>query len=242
MGNAGKGVVVGYFAMSSDQHSAIRCVCFDWGGVILRHCRGWAEACAHAGLPVREGLDCPDLKAQRHALNQAFQTGRIHEDAFFPQLAAATGMLYSADEVRQLHHAWLLDEYAGVADVIDAINATGHIETALLSNTNAAHWARHMDSRCGRFKADYPTIQRITHRHASHLLGHAKPHGDIYRAFEDATGFGPGEILFFDDLPDNIAMARQLGWHGVLIDYTQETAPQLWAALRRYGVHECMSA
>ncbi|MFN6043097.1 MAG: HAD-IA family hydrolase, partial [Phycisphaerae bacterium] len=139
-------------------------------------------------------------------------------------------------EVRRLHHGWLLTEYAGVSDIIDAINAVGHVQTALLSNTNAAHWARHMDSPCGTIKADYPAIQRITHRHASHLLGHAKPHGDIYRAFEDATGFGPGDILFFDDLPDNIAMARQLGWHAVLIDHTRETAPQLHAALLKTGV------
>jgi len=229
---------VGYFAMSSNRTCSIRCVCFDWGGVLLRHCRGWVEACEAAGVPAREGMDSPQLKQRRQELNQQFQTGRVHERDFFPQLAEATGGLYTADEVRQVHHAWLLTEYAGVGDVIDAINATGNVETALLSNTNAAHWARHIDSPCGRVKADYPAIQRIMHRHASHLLGHAKPHGDIYRAFEDATGFGPGEILFFDDLPDNIAMAKQLGWHGVLVDYTQETAPALFAALRRYGVLE----
>ncbi|MFN7314776.1 MAG: HAD-IA family hydrolase [Phycisphaerae bacterium] len=220
----------------SSQHCAIRCVCFDWGGVILRHCRGWAEACLASGVPLREGMDDPVRKQHRQELNHLFQIGRISEAEFFPQIAAATGGLYTEAEVRRLHHGWLLTEYAGVSDIIDAINAVGHVQTALLSNTNAAHWARHMDSPCGTIKADYPAIQRITHRHASHLLGHAKPHGDIYRAFEDATGFGPGDILFFDDLPDNIAMARQLGWHAVLIDHTRETAPQLHAALLKTGV------
>jgi FMN phosphatase YigB (HAD superfamily) len=222
--------------MLSDHQSAIRCVCFDWGGIILRHCRSWSEACQRVGLPVREGFDQPDLKQRRQLLNQRFQVGRLDAASFFVELAAATGGAYTPEEVRAVHHAWLLDEYAGAGDVIDAIHATNRIETALLSNTNAAHWARHLDSPCGTHKADYPTIQRIMHRHASHLLGHAKPHGDIYRAFEDATGFGPGEILFFDDLPDNIAMARTLGWHAVLIDYTRETAPQLMHALTRAGV------
>jgi glucose-1-phosphatase len=228
---------VGYTFMS-ERPSAIRCVCFDWGGVILRHCRGWAEACIAAGVPLREGMDDPVRKQRRQELNHLFQIGRMQEREFFPQIAEATGGLYTEADVRRLHHAWLLTEYAGVGEVIDAINATGNVETALLSNTNAAHWARHIDTPDR--KADYPTIQRITHRHASHLLGYAKPHGDIYRAFEDATCMGPGNILFFDDLPDNIAMARQLGWHAVLIDHTRETAPQLHAALQRFGVLETL--
>jgi FMN phosphatase YigB (HAD superfamily) len=42
--------------------------------------------------------------------------------------------------------------------------------------------------------------------------------------------------LFFDDLPENIKTAEQLGWQGELIDHTQETAPQVIAALTRHGL------
>jgi glucose-1-phosphatase len=228
---------VGYFAMSSNDRAdpcAIRCVCFDWGGVIMRHCHSWQEACAHAGIESRDGMDDPDRKQQRRTLTEWFRTGKISERDFFPQLALATGGIYTIEEVTAIHNAWLIDEYAGVGEIIDAINATDGLETAVLSNTNASHWSRHMD-RAGK-KADFPTIQRVMHPHASHLLGYAKPHGDIYRAFENATGFGPGDILFFDDQLDNLAMARQLGWHTAHVDHTCETAPQIWSALVKLGV------
>ena len=32
----------------------IRCVVFDWGGVILKHHRCWADACAAAGIEARD--------------------------------------------------------------------------------------------------------------------------------------------------------------------------------------------
>ena len=44
------------------------------------------------------------------------------------------------------------------------------------------------------------------------------------------------EILFFDDLSDNIASARACGWSAEQIDHTGDTARQMAEHLGRHGV------
>ena len=204
-----------------------KCIVFDWGGVILKHHRCWADACAAAAIDVRAGHEVPELIMQRRALNQRFQAGHVHADEFYPALAAATGGLYTPDEVRRVHDAWLTEEYPGVRPIIERLVALPKVETALLSNTNACHWKR---------LADFPTAGLLKHKHASHLLGYAKPSLEIYKAFERETGFHGTQILFFDDLPDNIVAAHQMGWHAEQIDHTGDTAAQLANHLTRYEV------
>jgi FMN phosphatase YigB (HAD superfamily) len=155
-------------------------------------------------------------------------------DQYFSQMTAANQGLYSEAELRIIHAGWLKREYAGMDRVILRLNRSEGIETALLSNTCASHWARHLPG--DKRPADYPTISLIKHKHASHLLGASKPGEEIYRAFEHQTGFSGSTILFFDDLPENIKTAHTIGWHAELIDHTQETTPQVVAALAKHGL------
>jgi HAD superfamily hydrolase (TIGR01509 family) len=171
---------------------------------------------------------------KRRTLNARFQRGQIEPDAFFAAIEAANDGLYTAAETRILHDAWLTGEYPGIADVIQRLLLVPSVETALLSNTNSEHWLRHIAVE-GR-AADFPTVALLKHRHASHLLGAAKPDEAIYRAFERETGFRGEDILFFDDLPENIAAAERCGWRGTLVDHTGDTARQVETALTRWGV------
>jgi HAD superfamily hydrolase (TIGR01509 family) len=139
------------------------------------------------------------------------------------------GDVYSADEISRMHDAWILDEYAGVADIVDEIHMAG-VATACLSNTNHAHWTRCTSS------TDYPAVARLGSRHASHLLGCGKPDEAAFRAFERATGSDAARVLFFDDIAVNVDAARAYGWNAERIDATTETAPQIRAYLSDYGV------
>lgn len=207
-------------------------VCFDWGGVILRHCRSWEEACRVGGLEMRAGIMAPELVHLRRLATRAFQAGRIACDEFYDMLTHATGGLYTREECVRLHDAWLLDEYEGMSEVVDEIHARG-VVTALLSNTNESHWRRGFPEMG---KADYPTAGKLRHAHASHLLGFAKPQEEIYRAFENAVGVRGEGVLFFDDLEENLATARGLGWQTVRVDHTGDTAAQVRGALREFGL------
>jgi putative hydrolase of the HAD superfamily len=201
-------------------------VVFDLGGVVVRICRTWEEACAAAGVPHR-----PDAAARlagdaAHRVVDEHQCGRIPCEQFYERMARLMDGAYSPDEVRAIHHAWTREDYPGIADVVDTLHVAG-VDTACLSNTNASHWEILRTS---------PALARIRHRHASHILGLAKPDPAIYRAFEEETGFAPREILFFDDLEEHVTAARARGWRAHQVDHRGDTAGQVLAALRGAGV------
>ncbi|MFZ4574300.1 MAG: HAD-IA family hydrolase [Phycisphaerales bacterium] len=206
-----------------------RMICFDWGGVILKHCRSWEEGCAAARLPVRFDPREATGLARRRELSRLHQTGRVTHEEYLGLLRESTGNTYTLDELERVHAAWLLDEYPGVAEVIARLVSTAGIETGLLSNTNHAHWVTHLPAASAPPK--YPTASLLKHRHASHLMGMMKPDEDIYREFERLTGARGGEILFFDDLEDNVRTAQSIGWNAVRVDHTGDTAAQITSAL-----------
>ena len=109
----------------------VRLVCFDWGGVILRICRSWAEAAHRAGLDPQRGDAVRDASMQaRLPIVRDYERGRIDCETFCDRLSAAIGRLYSADEVRAVHDAWLIGEYPGVRTLMEGRNlAYGEPET-----------------------------------------------------------------------------------------------------------------
>ena len=82
----------------------------------------------------------------------------------------------------------------------------------------------------------YPTASLLGVRLASHIVGHMKPDAPTYAAFEAAADARQDEILFLDDLPENLAAAASRGWSCELIDHTRDTAPQIESILTRRGL------
>lgn len=207
--------------------SPIRLVCFDLGGVLVRICRSWQEVCDAAGFDMRIACNNghPAVDGWQE-LSVQLGLGLIDEATWATRISELIDGAYSPDELRMLHQAVLLGEYDGVCEVIDSLHEVG-IETAALSNTNHAHWEQLLE---------YPAISRLHHRHASHLLGLHKPDQAIYRAFEQHVNYRGNEILFFDDLPENVASAQAVGWNAVQIDYRGNTAEQFLTALQSHNV------
>lgn len=204
----------------------IRLVCLDLGGVVIRICRSWAEGCAAAGLDVRRPDLWSETRPARWELIVKYQTGRIDGWTFATEASALVGGLYSPAEIMGIHQAWMLDEYEGVGDMVDRIHDAG-LETAALSNTNAEHWAR---------ISAYPTVMRIRHHLPSHRLGLHKPDHSIYRRAEQQLGYAPDQIVFFDDIKENVEAARDVGWHAHHIDPAASPGDQIGASLREYGI------
>ena len=207
-------------------------VCFDLGGVIIRHCRSWREGCDAAGLDIRGECETPEWAARRRELSHLFTCGRISPDEFYRRMSAALGGLYTPQEIERIHHAWLGPEYDGVGPVIRRLLKTGRADTGVLSNTTHPHWIRQVGGN-GR-PPEFPTASLLQHRHASHLMGLMKPSPEIFQEFERRTGFRGPDILFLEDLPENAAAAGQHGWRVELIDHTRETASQIEAILREH--------
>jgi putative hydrolase of the HAD superfamily len=221
------------------QFQAPTVVCFDLGGVLVGHCRSWAEGCERAGVPVHRtaGVASEEAFVQGRAAVDLYQRGKCGTAEYYARLVAALDGLYRESEVARVHQAWLdEDEYPGVELLVRELNADPLVTTACLSNTNAAHWAQ-LAGPLGRSK--YPACARLQHRLASHELGCAKPDARVFTLAEERLGRPAARILFFDDTLSHVEAARRAGWRAELIDHQRDTAGQLRRWLHHYGWAGC---
>jgi FMN phosphatase YigB (HAD superfamily) len=212
------------------QDSAIRLVVFDLGRVLVRICDGWQHACRVAGVPVaREELDAAS-QARLHALVCRAEVGGLDIDGFGREAAGVLGL--TRVQFRALSDAYLLGAFEGAVEIVEELVAAG-IPTACLTNTNDNHWRLMCDpSALGYFPLD-----RLTHRFASHLVRLRKPDDAIYAHVEQATAMPAEAILFFDDIEENVAAARNRGWCARRIDPAlDDPISQIRTALREHGV------
>jgi putative hydrolase of the HAD superfamily len=226
----------------------IQVVVFDLGGVVVRICKTFDEAAKRAGVSiVPEALLEQASKEQRKAIHCEYEQGRLTCEDFFQRIAATTNGVYTPHQFRLTHEAWIIEEYPGIHELIDDLHRAG-LQTGALSNTNASHWAQmnHLsevaregaaDVSAGSMRARFDAPAKLRHRHASHLLGHAKPDAAIYNAFMQRTGFTAREIAFFDDLDANVDAARSAGWNAYRVDPDADPPMQIRRFLRiEHGV------
>jgi len=207
-------------------------VCFDLGGVLVRICRDWAEACTLARLPFEADAPSEPWLDERRRLVDGYQRGELPCHDYFQALADVTAGRYSARDIEAIHHVWLVEEYAGVGPLLDRIRAAGR-RTACLSNTNVSHWRRMCSTAAD---AEFPSLAKLDVKLASHELGSLKPDPEIYARAGEVFAVPPEHILFFDDLPANVAGARAAGWVAHVVDPRRATAPQVEHWLGHYGV------
>lgn len=214
-------------------------ICFDLGGVLVRICRTWSEACRQAGLPERatQLLLSEQWRARRHDIVERYQRGELDCVAYHAALCGALEGAYSISEVERIHHAWTLKEYPGAFELVCALNRLPGLTTACLSNTNHAHWQRLAGVDGAR---EYPSILELRHPLASHLLGCSKPDARIYElaraTFSEHAVVSPGEIVFFDDLEENVLAARALGWTALTVDPAGDTVGEMRRHLTELGI------
>jgi putative hydrolase of the HAD superfamily len=120
-----------------------------------------------------------------------------------------------------------------VPALLDALDAA-RVETAILSNTNASHWEGMLPASGPA--AAYPSLHRVRHPFASHLLGARKPERAVFERVEAATGRAGRDVLFFDDLEETVAAARAAGWRAALVDPFGDPPRRALEVLAREGV------
>ena len=208
----------------------IELVCFDLGGVLVKICDGWAEACARAAVAAPAHIQNQAVKRRMRQITNRYETGQIDNTTFDVQTSEITGL--TPHQVQAACRASLKEPYPGIDALLDALAPTG-LRTACLSNTNARHWSMMLGKQSS--ESSLP-LYRLTYRLASHLIGAAKPETMIFKHFEKVTGAAPETILFFDDTKENCLAARARGWSAQRIDPRGDTAHQMYDHLVGYQV------
>lgn len=180
----------------------ITAVVFDLGRVLV--------TIDFDAFPNALGLTSPESRApyrdETALAAHLFETGKLSTREFLDRLYLIFGKRFTREH---LLFAW--NEIIG-RDIPGMVELIGRVETrcrtAMLSNTSLAHFQK--------AERDCATVRKITQRFLSYEIGTAKPSSAIYRHVIDALNCAPGEILFIDDLKENIDAAIAAGMQGVI--------------------------
>jgi putative hydrolase of the HAD superfamily len=205
-------------------------VCFDLGRVLVRICGSWGETCRAAGLPPFPELRAA-ARAQMIEVELAFELGQVTPQRFYSSVADLSGM--SPGAVERAFRSWLLGPYPGAVPLLDRLRSVG-ARTACLSNTNEVHWNMMLEQG----GPNDIGLRLLDQRFASHLMGLRKPDPLIFARVASSTETRPANIIYFDDLAENIAAAERSGWCARLILDDGDPIAQIDQELARQGVFQ----
>ena len=197
---------------------------FDFGNVVAFF--DYAVACdtygRRLGMTGEALLTCLRDRGLLGVVH-AFESGKLAPEEFTRSVGRLAGLDLDHDEFAR-NWADIFTLNRPVADLLAALKRAGH-RLVLGSNTNEIH-AR-------QFRRQFAdTLAHFDRLVLSYEVGHLKPSAPFYLACAEAAGAAPQDCLFIDDLPENVAGARQAGLDAILF----HEIDALVAALRERGV------
>ncbi len=193
---------------------AVEAVVFDFGRVLI----GWdpeAMYDAAIGAGRRAALFAEvDLEAMntRIDLGADFREEVEALAAAHPQWAA---------EIRLWRERWLDMAQPAISGTVQLLRALRRRGVPVFALSNFGVQSLQLaESR-------YEFLREFDARFISGHLGVMKPDPAIYAHLERETGIAPGQLLFTDDRPDNIAAAAARGWQVHLFEHPEGLAGRL---------------
>ena len=198
----------------------VKAVLLDLGGVIIdidfgRAFEAWAAA---------SGANPQEL-AQRFRFDESYrrhERGEISSSAYYESLRENLDINLSDDAFEQGWNAIFVGPIPGIEALLGEV--AEYIPLYGFSNTNAVHhreWVR-------RFASVLEPLQGFF---LSHELGLRKPEGRAFRRVATEIGVAARHILFFDDLPENVAGAQAVGMPAMVVTSPEDLEKPLRALL-----------
>jgi epoxide hydrolase-like predicted phosphatase len=181
----------------------IKAVVFDYGGVLAElPSSGWI-GCLAKMLGMSEDELSPHWNK---AVTAGFSTGKLDETAFWQILEDSLGKQLPDNKQQIWIEGSALEPVPEMLEIAKRLRQSG-LQTAILSNT-VEPFSRLLH-KINVFVDDFsPAI-------FSHEVGLAKPDKAIYQLMLDRINLRAEECVFIDDLPHNVAAARELGMTGL---------------------------
>lgn len=118
-------------------------------------------------------------------------------------------------------HADIFTLSHSMVPLVNQLSAAGHA-LGILSNTCPSHW-QHC---CRKFRLVRTLFETTV---LSFEVGSMKPDPAIFHTAIERVGVVPARILFVDDLPQNVEIARSMGFDAVLYSTMREFCRELMA-------------
>lgn len=128
------------------------------------------------------------------------ETGKLSTDEFAIEVVKDLKLSITPDAFMENFATWIVGTFPDTFELLNAIPNT--VKIAALSNTSDAHWKE--------VEATGLT-DKIEHLFLSHKIGHLKPSAPAFQAAVDGLGVPAAEIIFFDDVMENVIAANAFG-------------------------------
>ncbi len=145
------------------------------------------------------------------------EKGQITTDQFFREIQPAIGYQPAMADFQRAFS----DIFWEISEMVllhARIRAAG-VPTWIFSNTN--DWA------VAQIRDQFPFFATFDGYFLSYQIGVMKPDSGIYEAAERITGCRAGEILYIDDLRENVAAGAARGWQAIQHVSPEHTVAQV---------------
>lgn len=188
----------------SEMNSNIKAVGFDLGGVVA----GTAVPQLLERAPKALGVELQQFMDAMELYRPQYERGEITTEQFWQGLTAKLGIAYKSERDLKVWVDGFVESSPvrqEMLDLADRLQANGY-KVGMFSNTNEQHVA--MNKTRGIFE-HFPVCLM------SNEEGVCKPEPRSYQLLAEKLGVEPTELVFIDDLEENVAGANTLGIHGI---------------------------
>jgi glucose-1-phosphatase len=194
--------------------SPVKTVLFDLGNVLVAIDSGafWN------GLGFSHGDDIAPFRNGYSFLTRQYETGQMGTADYLRELHIVFNKKFTVDRIQRAFSGIIQEPIAGILEIVLRLSRTH--QTALVSNTNEIHYRL-----C---QAKLEVLKLLQKHYLSYQLQVMKPESGFYDAIIRGQGAIPAELLFIDDLDENVEGAKKAGMQAILFRSSQqlETALQ----------------
>ena len=177
----------------------IKWIMFDMGNVLVKY-----KPSAYRLFAEKHGIEPGRTKEVLFNDDIFLKAGRgeVMEKEFIQIMYDAFGLRLSLEEIVDIYSQEINEVIEGIEDLLGILKQDYSL--SILSNTFFGHW---------NYFTTTPLHDMFDLPMASHLLGEVKPDEAIYRKALSNMKAKPHEVVFIDDLEENITPAKEIGIH-----------------------------
>jgi haloacid dehalogenase superfamily, subfamily IA, variant 3 with third motif having DD or ED len=156
------------------------------------------------------------------ALTLHYETGYISTDDYLNGLRTVFKNKFTIVQLEQAFSCIIQQPVEGITDIVKRISAA--YQTALVSNTNEIHYRLSLTK--------FEGLKILQKHYLSYQLHVMKPERGFYDAIIKDQGIHPSQLLFIDDIAENVKAAKSAGMQAIRF----ESTGQLETDLQNLGI------
>ena len=186
--------------------TTVKALLFDLGGVVIDI--SFVSAFQHWSALSPLSLENMQDRFQFDEIFQRFERGEIDEPKYFERLRKQLQLTGSDDQIKQGWNAIIRGKISETLEVVQ--QARQKLPCFAFSNTNETHITL-LDRNHSN------VLNAFDHVFLSSRIGMRKPEQAAFEFIAQSIDVPVHEILFFDDLAENINGAKRAGLQAVLV-------------------------